>query len=130
MVPYHIPFQDAGINREAGNKILQFVSRLMTDRPNKSVDIQEVSELTGFSSSLVKEVFYLLLAFRVFKSTYIPRHRNCDRAIGPHETSIDEIRRKANTGEYGTCMICGNTVDSVDDIHIQILFWKPGAIIE
>lgn len=130
MVPDHIPFEDAGVEPGVGKKILAAVDRLMNERPNKSIGIQDVSEITGFTGDLVKDVFYLLLAFRVFKATFIPRHRNCDRPIGSQETSVDKIWQKAETGEYGTCMICGQTIESSEDIEIQIVFWKPGAAIE
>ena len=130
MMPDQIPFQEAVIEPTTGEKILGEVVRLMSERPDKSIDIQEVSELSGLPGSLVKEVFYLLLAFREFKATFIPRHRNCDSPIGSQETSVEKIRRKAEAGEYGTCMICGKNIEGFRDIEIQLAFWKSGAAIE
>jgi hypothetical protein len=130
MIPDQIPFQEFGIESDTGEKILKEAVRLMIERPNKAIQIQEVSERTGFPGSLVKEVFYLLLAFRVFKATFVPRHRNCDRPIGAQETSVERIRLKADAGEYRICMVCGETIEGSKDIEIQIVFWKQGAVID
>ena len=72
MISDQIPFQKFGIEADIGGKILEEVVRLMNERPKKSIEIQEVSERSGFPGSLVKDVFYLLLTFRVFKATLYP----------------------------------------------------------
>ncbi len=123
-----IQYQEAGIDTAAGERVAREIAHLAKDRPDKSIDIQQVSELSGLPGETVKQVFYLLLALRLLKATFFPRHRACGRPIGDQEMSVERIQEKARNGEYGDhCMLCGEPIEGEKDIVIQIVFWKPGV---
>lgn len=130
-MPDRIPYEEAGIERVMGETVSQVIDRLLKEYPGKSIDVQQVSELSGLPTIIVKKVFYLLLGLRLLKATFLPRHKACDRVIGQSETSVQIINQKARTGQYGSnCMICTQTIEGEQDIEAQILFWKPGVDIE
>jgi hypothetical protein len=125
-----IPYEEAGIERVAGEAVSHAIDHLLKEYPEKSVDVQQVSELSGFPPVTVKKVFYLLLGLRLLKATFLPRHKGCDRVIGPPEISVQMINYKAQAGQYGSnCMLCAQTIEGEQDIEIQMLFWKPGIEI-
>lgn len=123
------PFDNIGIPAEVGDHTLRVVERLLEREPDSSVDIQTVSEETGYLPSIVKEVFYALLAFRLLKGTFQPRHKACGNIVGPQEPSAQTVRQKAAAGHY-VCPHCMERVEGPEDIEIQIVFWRPGATVD
>jgi hypothetical protein len=128
MIPDNLPYQEIGIDKAAGERVSREIGRLAKEYPGKSINVQQVSELSGLPGNTVKQVFYLLLGLRLLKATFFPRHRACGRPIGEEETSVEKIKENANQGEYGSyCVFCGGPVESEEDIVIQIVFWEPGV---
>jgi hypothetical protein len=128
MIPDNLPYREAGIDETAGRTVSGQIVRLAREYPGKPINVQKISELSGVSGELVKEIFYLLLGLRFLKATFFPRHRKCGKPIGQEETSVETIREKANAGEYGhNCIFCGEPAESEEDIIIQIVFWEPGV---
>jgi hypothetical protein len=125
MARNQIPFEIIGIPPEIGSHVSIVINRLLSEYPDDSVDVQRVSEETGYLRTVVKEVFYALLAFRMLKATFLPRHRVCGNIVGLQEKSVEVIRHKARRGDY-VCSHCFTSID-FEDIEIQIVFWKPGA---
>ena len=124
-----IPFEEMGIPSEIGEHTFDVIQGLLREQPNSSIDIQTVSEETGFFGPVVKKVFYALLAFRKLKATFQPRHKACGNIVGLQERSAETVRQKAIQGEY-ICDHCFQRIDSPDDIEIQIVFWRPGADVD
>ena len=120
-----IPFEEIGIPLEVAENIVNTIRSSASVRPNAPIEIQEVSETTGYLGTTVKEVFFTLLAFRLLKATFLPRHRSCGNIVGTQEVSADLVRQKAQNEEY-FCLHCSEPIDA-EDVEIQIAFWKPGA---
>jgi hypothetical protein len=126
-----LPFRDAGIDEDIGRKITHAIFRTLVETPDKPVEILNISTVSGYPPLFVKPVFYLLLAFRLLKATFLPRHRPCGRVIGHQEVSAEIVREKFFAGTFGThCTICHEPLENIEDIDIQIVFWKPGADVE
>jgi hypothetical protein len=121
-----VPFEKIGISPDIGEHTVDVIEQLLAERPNSSVDIQRVSAETGHASTVVKEIFYALLAFGALKATFLPRHRVCGNIIGKQEQSSELVRERARAGQYA-CMHCFEEVESPEDVEIQIVFWEPGA---
>lgn len=130
MIPSRIPYEEAGIDEASGIKVSLAIDRILNEWPDRPIDVQKVSESSGVPGGIVKRVFYLFLALRLLKATFLPRHRACDRVIGDWESSVEMINDKARTGQYGShCMLCAEPIEGEGDIEIQIVFWKPGVDI-
>jgi hypothetical protein len=126
VVPDNLPFREAGIDEMAGKKVSKEIARVAEECPGKTIDVQRICELSGVPGEVVKQVFYLLLAFRLLKATFIPRHHNCGRVIGQEEPSVETIKQKANAGQYGpNCIFCGEPAESEQDIVIEIRMRAP-----
>jgi len=69
MILDQIPFKQAGIEEKIGIKISGEIDKISGERPNASIDIQEISEAIGSPATTVKRVFYLLLGMRLLKAT-------------------------------------------------------------
>jgi hypothetical protein len=126
VMPDNLPYREAGIDEMAGEKVSKEIARVAEERPGKTIDVQKICELSGVSGEIVKQVFYLLLGFRLLKATFFPRHRNCERVIGQEEPSVKTIKQKANAGQYGpNCSFCGGPAESEQDIIIEIRAIAP-----
>lgn len=124
-----IPFEDVGIPALVGDRTLDVIESLLAEHPNSSLDIQTVSEETGYLAPTVKKVFYALLAFRMLKGTFQPRHKVCGNLVGAQERSAEIVRQKATEGQY-VCHHCMEPIEGPDDIEIQIVFWRPGTRVD
>ena len=124
-----LPFEDIGIPAKVGEQTLNAIESLLAEHPDSSVDIQTVSEQTGYLPPIVKEVFYALLAFRMLKGTFRPRHKACRTIVGIQERSAEIVRQKATEGRY-ICRRCMEPIEGPDEIEIQIVFWRPGASVD
>lgn len=90
---------------------------------DKELSIAQTAKDLSLAPLLVKTVFYVLLASREIKATFLPVHYECGQQVGRIETSVYTITHKAKNGEY---VCCGNTIEG-DDIEIQMVFWRLGS---
>ena len=65
MIKDRIPFEDIGIPLDVGEHTANVIQHLLSEHPDTSIDVQRVSEETGYLGAVVKQVFYALLAFRM-----------------------------------------------------------------
>lgn len=124
-----IPFKDIGIPPDVGECTADAIQHLLSERPNAPIDVQSISDKTGYLGPVVRKVLYALLALRMLKATFLPRHRACGHIIGGQEHSVELIRQKAREGHY-VCFHCFERAEGPEDIEIQIVFWKPGADVD
>jgi hypothetical protein len=124
--PVYVPFEEIGVESDDGNLVLAAVQAFVTQHPARSIPITEVSQSSGVPGPTVKCVLFALLALNCLKSTFRPRHRECDHIVGRPEQSVRIIQEKALEGQYW-CPHCMHPVDGPEDIDIEILFRKPGT---
>jgi hypothetical protein len=124
-----IPFQNIGISSEVSGNVIDIISRFIAERPNAPIDVQSVCEESGYAGSIVKKVFYTLLAFRRLKATFLARHRTCGNIVSTQQSSAELVWEKARDGQL-QCYHCSEPLCDPEDIEVQIIFWKPGANAE
>ncbi|MBN2267223.1 MAG: hypothetical protein JW725_02675 [Candidatus Babeliaceae bacterium] len=129
MIPTGIPFHEISIDPDVGERVVGVINHFISKSPDKSIDIQKVSEVVGFPGTIVKPVFYALLGLRLLKATFLPRHRVCGKIIGSQMRSVEQILDKAKNEGY-FCIHCADLVVDQQSIEIQIIFWKPGTNVE
>lgn len=120
-----IPFKDIGIDPDLGKSVVKAILDYIETHCNDQVSLQKIIEQTGFPGDEVKGVFYVLLTLRYLKPTFLPRHHDCESAIGGQEFSIVDIRRKFENGDYPLlCGRCHEEISNFDELDIEIIFWK------
>jgi hypothetical protein len=121
-----ISFEEIGIDEDVGQSVVQAIGEFAAQHPSSSIRIDSISALIDIPANVVKQIFYTLLAYRLLKATFIPRHRICGNVIGPQEKSVQAIFDRVTEGNL-ICIHCGESVDNLDDVQIQLIFWMPGT---
>ena len=128
MMTGNIPFQEAGIEQELGECVLEEIARISSESSGTSIDVHKVSEAVGISGAVVRRVLYLMLTLGKLRATFTPRHRLCRKIIGREEETVTAIQSKAESGGYGQlCLSCGEPIEDSQDIEIQMNFWRLKA---
>ncbi len=129
MIMADVPFDKMGIKNEVGEQIAAEVSKFMQDHPQKNIDIQKISDSSGYTRTVVKRILYILLGLRYLKATFVPIHSICGKVIGSQEISVNTVNEKVGNEEY-FCVECRELIYEPQDIQIQVLFWEPGTNVE
>lgn len=120
-----IHFEEIGIDQEIGDHTIKAIKAFILKHPGRSIELRTIAEDLGFPGDKVKDVFFALLSLRYLKPTFLPRHKKCNCAIGKQEQSIFDIKNKIDNGEYNSiCLCCNEEIEGIDDLDIQIIFWK------
>jgi hypothetical protein len=120
-----LPFHEINIDPELGGVVIRAIQESIDRRPGQAISLRAIVEQTGFPGDEVKDVFFALLTLRYLKPTFLPRHTACESVIGAQERSVEEIRNKIDDGVYPSlCARCHQEITSIEDLDIEIIFWK------
>jgi hypothetical protein len=121
IVPPDIPHDQIGVDRAECSSIASAIMEILVEQPEKSLDIQKVSNVTGIIGESVKKVFYYLLLDGYLKSTYIAYHRKCNKPISQMKKSTVEFKEINKL-----CVNCNQDI-AEEEIENRILFWGKDA---
>lgn len=125
--PPYIPYADIGLEATYGSVILNSIVDVITQKPNRALNVSKVAEMSQSTGSDVKKLFYYLLYEGFFKARFVAYHKNCNRPITKMMKSAFDL--EFTLQEYTPCMVC-NMEASKDQIETRMFFWYKEAHID